>query len=624
MSLKKLASITLIFLSLLLVGCGDLDTVFPSSGTYRVDAFVNETSLDDYSVIKQTDAIRPYFINSIENDPDLRGLEVFLQTREGQIASRKIRYILAEEKEETVQDATVKAAIETEDEINAFETETADEASYNKKTGQMGGSASANLEIAAEEIVFELAFLNKDMPSFFLSSELDIGYYTLVFEVLGESTVLYKIEKPVFFLKDAEFAINDIQSFLPGYTTGSHLVPPGTEILLEVEVSASPSLNPYVVWYSAQKRIGESFVSGGNSRIMWTTPSRTGFQTIRAEVFPSGPVSGIKGLSRELSIPISAKNGGIGYFAQEAASLTHWFQLEGDLDDAKAPHDNQRALSRRGNVPPRWLTDMGIYGLAIGPEDVCTLSPVSFKVENGKEGKGVFMLYFKPIKEGALFTAEFKSDNGDNVQLSLSIGNRLLSLALSSPSESRLASFSLDYLEPESFIPAIITFTMREKSITASLGIKDQRINTAELQVQLFRPLNGDALLSFGLQPGLKSVNLQPQTPPVISGDANSGLLTTSGQGQDRSISHDTGETDKQIYSGNPVNELNGVLVSSDSLEGDSVIAILDEFAVSFSEEAATEDGPSEDIQFTSSVKRTQQTANNEAKEADILIPPPD
>ncbi|MDR2095904.1 MAG: hypothetical protein LBP76_10375 [Treponema sp.] len=558
-------------LLLLAAACGELDTVFPSSGTYRMDALVNEASLDDYSVIKQTDAIRPYFINSTENDPDLRGVEVFLQTMGGQIVGRKIRYILGEGNKNTTPVETIK----TDD---ALETESVDGISDDKKSE----SGSEETKTGVEEIVFELTRLNNDdMPAFSLPSDLDIGCYKLIFEVLGESTTLSRIEKTVFFLKDAEFTINDIQSFLPGYTRGSHLVPPGTEVLLEVEVSASPYLNPYVVWYSAQKRIGESFVSGGNSRIIWTAPSRTGFQTVRAEVFPFRPVSGTKGLSRELSIPVSAKNGDIGYFVQEADNLTHWFQLGGNLYDTKAPLDNQRALSRPGSTLPRWLTDMGIYGLAVGPEDVWTLSLTSFKTENEKEGKGFFMLYFKPLKDGVLFTAEFKLDDGEKVRLSLSVGDGLLNLDLSSPNESRQTSFRLDYLEPESFIPAVINFTFKEKLITASLSIKDEGINTAELALPLFQPLNGEALLSFGLQAELTDVDIQ-------------------------------------AYPDNAEDELDSGSIPLDFSTRAGVTAILDEFAISFSTQGAsedekdglvTEDKSSKAIQFTNSVQKTQRTA---------------
>jgi hypothetical protein len=600
MSLKKIiVLISIISLLFLVVACGELDTIFPSSGTYRVDAIINETSLADNSIIKQTDAISPYFINSTVNDPDLLGLEVFLQTREGLTIGRKIRYILAEGKEKTILNET----IEPEDQINIFETESAGATSYDKKHGKTGGNESDSLEIAVEGTVFELARLDKDMPAFFLPSDLEIGYYTLVFEVLGKGAILYRTEKPVIFLKDAEFTINDIQSFLPGYREGSHLVPPGTEILLEVEVSASPSLEPYVVWYSAQNRIGESFVSGGKSRIMWTTPSRTGFQTIRAEVFPFKPDSGIKGLSRELSVPISAKNGGIGYFTKEADSLTHWFQFEGNLYDTKAPLDNHKALTPQGNILPRWLTDMGIYGLAIGPEDAFTLAPVSFfKVGHREKGKGVFMLYFKPKKEGILFTTEFKSDNGENVRLILSIENRVLKLALSTRGEARSTSFNLDWREPESFIPVAINFTIRANFIMASLSMKDLGINTEALNIPLSGPLNGEALLSFGAQPDIKNTDIQPPVLPVISGDGNPMLL--SPEQEEGSGFLDPEKTAiEQTYTGT-------------SRAEDTAIAILDEFAVSFTAELFSADeqerSPENDSsrEFTNSVQRTQGTAH--------------
>ena len=79
----------------LLAACGEMDTVFPSVGSYRVSARVNEISLEECSVVNRNSKIRPYFVNSIANDPDITGLAVYLQTVRGEIISQKVRYTLS-------------------------------------------------------------------------------------------------------------------------------------------------------------------------------------------------------------------------------------------------------------------------------------------------------------------------------------------------------------------------------------------------------------------------------------------------------------------------------------------------------------------------------------------------
>jgi hypothetical protein len=81
-----------------LTACGDLGMVLPSQGSYRVNAQVDDDyTLDVYSVVTKNSKIRPYFVNSVVNDPDVRGLTVFVQDYSGAIASRKVHYLLDED-----------------------------------------------------------------------------------------------------------------------------------------------------------------------------------------------------------------------------------------------------------------------------------------------------------------------------------------------------------------------------------------------------------------------------------------------------------------------------------------------------------------------------------------------
>jgi hypothetical protein len=91
--------------SLFLGGCGDLGMVLPSRGTYQVNALVDDDyTLNEYSVINQNSKIRPFFMNSVVNDPDVRGLTVFVQDLSGAVVSRKIQYVLSQESSADIQE----------------------------------------------------------------------------------------------------------------------------------------------------------------------------------------------------------------------------------------------------------------------------------------------------------------------------------------------------------------------------------------------------------------------------------------------------------------------------------------------------------------------------------------
>jgi hypothetical protein len=98
MSAHKNRTLAVLSLVFFLSSCGDLGMVLPSQGSYRVNAQVDDDyTLDAYSVIGKNSRIRPYFVNSVVNDPDVRGITVFVQDYSGEVVSRKVQYLLAEE-----------------------------------------------------------------------------------------------------------------------------------------------------------------------------------------------------------------------------------------------------------------------------------------------------------------------------------------------------------------------------------------------------------------------------------------------------------------------------------------------------------------------------------------------
>jgi hypothetical protein len=96
MSARNNRAFVVLGLVLFLTACGDLGMVLPSQGSYRVNAQVDgDYTLDTYSVVTKNSKIRPYFVNSVVNDPDVRGITVFVQDYSGAVVSRKAHYLLA-------------------------------------------------------------------------------------------------------------------------------------------------------------------------------------------------------------------------------------------------------------------------------------------------------------------------------------------------------------------------------------------------------------------------------------------------------------------------------------------------------------------------------------------------
>jgi hypothetical protein len=202
--------LTILIVLSLFCGCGELDTVLPSSGTYQVKALVNDTSLDDCSLINAGDAIHPYFASSVANDPDITGLMVFLQNSRGELLGEKVLYTLK---------TTVKTDFETE-----AKTETKQDTQESGKTADTANDAAAEnpaaektpatepvKEAAGKNIVIQVKRLDKELPEFPMPDDLEIGQYTLVFQVLGEKETLYQTERPVYYLGSAQFSLKEIQ-----------------------------------------------------------------------------------------------------------------------------------------------------------------------------------------------------------------------------------------------------------------------------------------------------------------------------------------------------------------------------------------------------------------------------
>ncbi|MDR1637783.1 MAG: hypothetical protein LBR93_10665 [Treponema sp.] len=490
------------FLVLFLAACGEMDTILPSSVTYQVSALVGQTSLENYSVVGKDDAVQPVFISPVTGDPDLTGLLVYLQSPEGGTVGGKVYYLLKTAEDPAEDSSQGPARDETQGPAQEENTETAKDTPPKE---EIPGKAANETPIPARarETLIQVSRLDKDLPAFPFPENLKIGAYSLVFETLGEKQTLYRTERHIYYIGDAEFSLGDIQSYLPGVSAGSYLIPPGFAVMLETQVRADEKLDPYIVWYDGKRRIAGGRIADGTGRLLWEAPAQTGFHTIRAELFPFDPASvssgtgnfrtsgrssapELRGKVKELALPVSAKGGKPAFSVPQGGEVLHWYQFAGNLRDSMANGGKGKDLSGSGGQDLRWVPSGGIYGLSVKTGDTYQLPRLSFAIDGEKGGGGSFLLRVKPMTEGTLLSASFKAAGspGDALTMAVVYQERSLHLTLESGGLKAAGSLALDmFLDtfPENsgssaqgpalndFITVEAGFYVRENTFTAAL-----------------------------------------------------------------------------------------------------------------------------------------------------------
>jgi hypothetical protein len=471
---------------LFLAACGEMDTILPSSVTYQVSAIVGETTLENCSVIGKDDTVQPVFVDSVVNDPDLTGLLVYLRDSEGERTGRKVYYLLKNAENPVWEDVP--------------EQSPAGEGPENEEN-QEGGKETGN-SVTGSEIFIPVSRLDRHLPAFPFPENLEIGNYFLVFEALGGKQTLYRTERHVYYIGDAKFALDDIQSYFPWISAGTYLIPPGLAVMLEAQVSADERLDPYIVWYDGKRRITGGRIADGTDRLLWEAPGQTGFHTIRAEAFPFNPAEvspgtgnsrtigrsslpELRGKVRELALPVSAREGKPGFLASGEEEILHWYRFAGNLRDSLAGNTKDKDLGGNGDL--HWVPSEGIYGLSVKTGNTYQLPRLSFAVNKDKEGGGRFFLRVKPVAEGTLFTGSFKAAGspGNALTMDMVYREKSLQLILESEDSKTAVSLPLDmFLENPSgnsaeypalrkFIAIEVYFSLQENTFTAAMEIKE-------------------------------------------------------------------------------------------------------------------------------------------------------
>jgi hypothetical protein len=358
--------------------------------------------------------------------------------------------------------------------------------------------------------------LDQYLPAFRIVEELDIGRYNLVFQVMGEKEILYRTFKPIYFIGDAKFTLEEIQSFLPVAITGGRLIPPGINVMLGTEVSADPRLDPYVIWHNGKKILAQGRLSDGANYLMWKTPEQTGFHSIRAEVFPLLPgdrmPGNMIGKIKELSLPVSLKSEGIRYFSDPSDEFINWYQLWGTLDDAKAPNNAERRLVSLYSQAPRWKPLGGMYGLLVGDDDIYILPGTPFKLSGDTQGTGRILFRLAPLLEGVILNIYFSGGESaaqadvqetaaspmGTAELDLSFAGNALILRIASGSASLEESLELNDNEAKGFITVIVEFAIAPDHFEAELRLEDPAGTTGPLSIALAAPISGEGSLYLG------------------------------------------------------------------------------------------------------------------------------
>jgi hypothetical protein len=485
-----------------------MDTLMPSAGTYKINLQINGIPLDECSFLGSNDSIRPFFEESVANDPDIAELVMFLRTSGNSIIGWRVIYRVEEEIE-----IDINIDIDDDSDNNAGELSNGivadDDAIIITRQDQLPVNYRNG-----DELVILVQSLD-DLPFFPIPNNLPMGRYTLVSQIMSVRDVLQRTERTIYYLGNTEFSFNGISIHLPGIAESTQVIPRGTVIMLEANTLFDSSLDPYIVWYNGRRRITEGHFSDGMGNIFWKVPEESGFFSISAEIFPVNYSSGLTGFQREISLLVSSKPVDFHLVTEDCAELLHWYVFEGNLNDAKMPASAERAIRRTINAP-EWRPVNGTYGIVTGLNYTLSLPVISIpEIETERNWELLFR--FLPTSEGRVLTALF-GQSGD-AQMYLSMENQNLVLNLSAGSDTVLQTFNLmtfagiDDASPDmdiwmwenTFLTASINFSVLPGSLSAQLyvygGYSDIEAGSELISIELLSDIEDEFRIILGNNP---------------------------------------------------------------------------------------------------------------------------
>ena len=469
-------TVVLLIVFLFLGGCEAIENILPASASaYKVNAHVNNISLDELSFVSSNDRLRPIFEESVSNDPDVTALMVYLKNSREEITGWKVIYRLASKSGQNAENSggnAVDAEIET----------------LSGDAGDLSGGliirAPGNYS-NGDELIVTVKSLDGELPFFPVPDDLPIGRYTFVTQVMSGDDNLQKNEKAFFYIGSASFSFDGVYAHLPGITTveSPQLIPKGTVVMLEARLNYDRRLDPYIVWYNGRRKISEGKISNGAGQLFWKAPEQSGFFYLRAEIFPAGNSDGLAGYQNEVSLLVTSRTVYVHLVSEDVPQLMHWYIFEGNLNDSKMITAAEQALRPAANNNPKWISANGTYGLATGFNNIFTLPKVLISNNTAKTWQTLFR--FNSLNDGVIFSCLFGLFR--DVSLILSKEGQNLVLTLSSFRETVSRNYPLPALYAASdrilatrqspFITAGITFSILPGSLSAKVNIIGDILN---------------------------------------------------------------------------------------------------------------------------------------------------
>jgi hypothetical protein len=451
-----LGNLTLLTFSVLLAACGNMNTVIAKDGSYSLNAFVGTRNLDDGAAISSSDSIRPAFSSQAEDDPDVVGIRVSLETVAGSPAASDIVYRLSSD----------KAAR------------------------------------AAGETPILVPRLSGELPPFDLPSDLTVGRYVLVMRVLGADGVLFERRRSIYYLADAQLTLNRIVSYPPGGGTSSTapLFPPNVKLLLQAEIVADKRLDPYVAWFFGTKRIGMGRLADGANQILWTTPAREGFQTVRVEVYPEPPTDpkspDLIGASSDITVATAA-SAPLPGLSGETSGYVRLYHFLGELTDSADSADLGRAFVRTNGAEPVWAPLDDSYGLALSTTEQYRLELPLAPIRAGGVDSCRILTRLAVVGVGAIWRASFPTTGGgEGLQAELYSVNGGLELRLINDQVKHSTFVAMSEKTSGEATLVDVTFSAGTPQATAVISVNGASSNS--VTVPLGSPLYGSGSVRLG------------------------------------------------------------------------------------------------------------------------------
>jgi hypothetical protein len=460
-----------VFLAVFLCGCEAMDNILTSAGAYKISAQIDGVPLEECSYVKSTDKIKFDFEERVSDDPDVSTLVVFLKKSSGDISGWKVIYTLdqtAGEKEET---QLVQENEKQDEEKISEDDKTADEAAVEEKKALV-------FKKNGDELFFPVKSLDDELPPFPIPENLSAGKYSLVLQVMNGKDILQKTEKNIYYLGQTVFSYEGINVYLPGAVDASHLIPKESVVMLEVNLNFDHRLNPYIIWYDGKNKISEGKFSDGANILFWKAPEQNGFFSLYAEVFPVEKSNELSGYKKEISLLVSSNIKNINLVSADIKQLTHWYTMEGNLNDSKNTADNESALKPGSKNKPKWMGSDGTYGLATGYNSILKLPKIP--VLNKDTEIWQILIRFKSLSNGVVFSAQFGSSSDVLMFLSVEDKNLVLTLAsqqktvsqtVSLPKNTDESSENIGEEKDISFLTAGIKFSIKSGVLSAQINI---------------------------------------------------------------------------------------------------------------------------------------------------------